>query len=92
MLTCLIFSLHSFALETDYISEEEAEDSVVFQKEKNIYFQEENTEKKINTNFDSKQSSHCQELSAQIKDLVGKPLRKSAVMDQYNLECSNEIR
>ena len=79
-LTCLTFSLHSFALETDYIAEE---------KPKNIYFQDHEAENKINTDFGSEQSVRCEALSAQIKGLAGKPLRRSASREQYKLECSN---
>jgi len=76
-------------METGYISEEKAKGSVVFQKEKNTYFQEEEVKNKVNTDFNSEQSTRCKELSTQIKNLVGKPLRRTAAREQYKLECSN---
>lgn len=82
MLACVAFSLHSFA-------EDKTKNSVVFQKEKHIYLQDDDVEHKVNTNFDSEQSVHCQELSSQIKTLVGRPLRRSAAIEQYKLECAN---
>lgn len=82
LLMCIIFSLHCFA-------EDKAKNSVVFKKEKNIYFQEDDGDRRVNTNFESEQSINCQELSSQIKNLAGKPLRKSAAIERYKLECSN---
>lgn len=80
---CLSFVLLPFSLQAeDHI---EKVDSVVFNKDQPAEVDEE-TSIKIET---SEKTQHCYELMKEADSLKGKPLRRSAALQRYELECSN---
>lgn len=80
VLMILAFPISTFA-------ETRANESVVFQKEENILLEDFDAENKTIPNHDSEHLIHCQKLSKEVNNLEGKPLRKSAAIERYKLEC-----
>jgi hypothetical protein len=80
MKTSVLLILSSFAL---VVSAEERGQSIMFQDKPNEYEYLTTEPKPQGQN----PGDHCMELSRQIEQLKGKPQRRHALMQQYQVEC-----